>query len=149
MKIYKTLTYLLAASMIFSCSHKLPSYTDFNPIQKPQDKEEPKDDPTPTGPNLGYTVSPTGEDAFIDGDIVLEFKAAPVLGNTGFIKIYSSDGKEVDAINMADVSATPAKMEDNTLLTTCHDIIGAKSLDRKRAGSTAPACGLYLNDVEY
>ena len=23
------------------------------------------------------------------------------------------------------------------------------SLDRKRAGSTAPACGLYLNDVEY
>ncbi len=24
-----------------------------------------------------------------------------------------------------------------------------QSLDRKRAGSTAPACGLYLNDVEY
>ena len=24
-----------------------------------------------------------------------------------------------------------------------------ESLDRKRAGSTAPACGLYLNDVEY
>jgi hypothetical protein len=114
MKLQKTITLLAAITMACSCSHKLPSYTDFNPIQKPQDKEEPKDDPkddnTPTGPNLGYNVSPVGEDAFIDGDIVLEFKSAPVLGNGGFIRIYSSDGKEVDAINMADVTATPVKM---------------------------------------
>ena len=143
MKLHKTLMYLLAATMVFSCSHKLPSYTDLNPIQKPQDKEEPKeedpkDDNTPIGPNLGYTVSPIGTDAFVDGEIVLEFKAAPVLGNAGFIKIFSSDGKEVDMINMADVSATPVKMEDNTLLTTCHDILGAKSLDRKRVVNYKP-----------
>ena len=144
MKLHKTLTYLMAATMIFSCSHKLPSYTDFNPIQKPQDqgkeesKDEPKDDPTPTGPNLGYEVSPTGEGAYIDGDITLVFKSAPRLGNVGLIKIFSVDGTEVDKIDMADVADTPKKMADTTLLTTCHDILGAKTLDRKRVVNYKP-----------
>ena len=135
MKLHKSLSYFMAAALMFSCSQKLPSYSEFNPIQKPQDqeKEDPKeDDKTPAEPDLGYDVSPIGTDAFIDGDIVLEFKSAPTLGSTGLVKIYSSDGTEVDMIDMADVAATSVKMVDTTPFTTCHNMIGAKSQDRKR-----------------
>ena len=40
MKLHKSLSYFMAAALMFSCSQKLPSYSEFNPIQKPQDQEK-------------------------------------------------------------------------------------------------------------
>ena len=107
MKMNKTLLLLLAAALFNSCSNELPPYSHLNPNKPNQEKpgESGKEDETPAVPALGYDVSPVGDGAFIDGELALEFKSAPVLGTSGLIRIYSSDGTQVDMIDMADVAA--------------------------------------------
>ena len=140
MKISKISALLLAVISFNSCSQDLPPYTHLNPNKPQQEKpkEEEKEDTTPAAPALGYEVSPIGEDAYIDGELTLEFKSAPVLGSAGLIKIFSSDGTEVDMIDMADVAAAPVKMADTTPYNTCHDILGPKALNRWRVVNYKP-----------
>ena len=135
-----TRTILLLAAMLTACSNELPSYEHLHPDQKPQEepKEEPKDDPAPEKPDLGYNVTPTGEGAFIDEELVIEFKSAPALGTSGQIKIFTAEGKEVDMIDMADVAAGPVKMQNDTPYSTCHDVLGPNALKRWRVVNYVP-----------
>lgn len=140
MKIHKIPTLLLAVISFNSCSQELPPYSHLNPGKPQQEKpkEEGKEDNAPATPSLGYIVTPSGDHAYIDEELTLEFKSAPSLGTTGQIRIYSSDGTEVDMIDMADVTATPAKMADTTPYTTCHDLLGPAALKRWRVVNYKP-----------
>ena len=140
MKMNKTLLLLLAAALFNSCSNELPPYSHLNPNKPNQEKpgESGKEEETPAVPALGYDVSPVGDGAFIDGELALEFKSAPVLGTSGLIRIYSSDGTQVDMIDMADVAAAPVKMADTTPYNTCHNVLGPKSLNRWRVVNYKP-----------
>lgn len=61
-------------------------------------------------------VGPDGADAVcIDAPIVISFDSAPVLGTSGLIKVFTESGKEVDRIDMADMSQMTA-LEDGTLV---------------------------------
>ena len=140
MKTLKTLMLLMIAGSVSACSHDLPSYSDIHPNNPPQEKpkEEEKEEPAPDAPVLGYNVSPIGDEAYIDEELVLEFKSAPTLGTSGQIKIFTAEGTEVDMIDMEDVCATPAKMADTTPYNTCHDLLGPKSLNRWRVVNYKP-----------
>ena len=139
MKTYKILM-LLAALVFIACGDKLPSYSDLNPQTPPQEKpkEDEKVEPTPGTPSLGYNVSPTGTDAYVDEELTLEFKSAPTLGNSGLIRIFDSEGAEIDVIDMADVAAVPVKMADSTPYSTCHDVLGPADLKRWRVVNFKP-----------
>ena len=139
MKTHKILM-LLAALTFNSCGDELPSYSDLHPQTPPQEKpkEEEKDEPAPGTPALGYTVSPTGTDAYIDEELTLEFKSAPILGNSGLIRIFNSEGVEIDMIDMADVTASPVKMDNSTPYNTCHDVLGPEALKRWRVVNYKP-----------
>lgn len=139
MKLKTTITLSCLAALLLSCSNELPPYEHLHPNQKPQEEEEQKpEEPAPEVPTLSYEVFPTGEDAYPDGEMTLTFKGTPVLGTEGSIKIFSADGKEVDCIDMADVAATPVKMENDTPYNTCHDLLGPESLKRWRAVNYKP-----------
>ena len=140
MKKHMTFLLMTVAGMISACSHDLPSYSDIHPVKPPQEKpkEEDKEEQAPGTPALGYNVSPTGDNAYIDGELVLEFKSAPTLGTSGQIRIYNMEGAEVDMIDMADVVASPVKMADTTPYNTCHDVLGPKSLNRWRVVNYKP-----------
>lgn len=132
-----TLLILLSAILFISCDRGLPSYEQ---VHGKPDTEENKDDdkpgtqePVPEAPELGYEVLPSGEGAYIDGELILSFKSAPVPGKEGKIRIFKSDGTEVDMIDMADVAAGNAQMVNDTPFNTTIDLLGPKSLKRWRA----------------
>jgi len=66
---------------------------------------------------LGTAPVPGGsEDAIcVDAPIVVDFDSAPVLGTSGLIKVFTEDGKEVDRIDMADMSKM-VTLEDGTFI---------------------------------
>lgn len=133
----KTLFILLSATLLLSCDRSLPSYEH---IHGKPDTEDSKDDDqqgneeqVPEVPELGFEVAPVGEGAYIDGEFVLTFRSAPVLGQEGKIRIFSSEGTEVDMIDMADIAAGNGQMVNETPFNTTIDLLGPKSLKRWRA----------------
>lgn len=143
MTVMKTrLLTLLAASalLILSCDRELPDYEHIHGKPDVEETEQEEDKPSEDvpQPTLGYEVSPTGSNAYIDGTLTLTFKKEPVLGTAGQIKIYKEDGTLVDMIDMADVAATPVKMENNTPYNTTMDVLGPKSLSRWRVVNYKP-----------
>ena len=50
-----------------------------------------------------------------DAPLVISFDSAPVLGLAGLIKVFRSDGAEVDRINLADISTVDI-LEDGTMV---------------------------------
>lgn len=89
-------------------------------------------------PTLGYKVSPTGGNAFIDGTLTLTFEKETTLGAEGKINIYNVDETLVDMIDMADVAAAPVKMGNDTPYNTSMDVLGPKSLSRWRIVNYKP-----------
>ncbi|MCD8313385.1 MAG: pectinesterase family protein [Bacteroidales bacterium] len=87
-----------------------------------------------------YTLSPSGEGAYTDGELTITFESAPTLGTTGLIKIWeagadTSTDDPVDYIDMADVAAGISQMNKNTTtLNTAMDVLSAcaGSSDRYR-----------------
>ena len=51
----------------------------------------------------------------IDAPLVLEMDKKPVLGSSGLIRVFSSDGKEVDRIDLADLATVDVR-EDGTMV---------------------------------
>jgi pectin methylesterase-like acyl-CoA thioesterase len=83
------------------------------------------------------TVSPknNARAAFVDTRLAIEFPSAPVLGNSGIIGIYKTDGTKVDEINLAD--AQP-RLENGGLYNTSRiDLLPCG--DRVRAVNYRPA----------
>ena len=102
------------AAMLLSCTKGEPA-PESNPSQED----------VPAAPELGYEVSPTGGNVYTDTEIRLEFDSAPQLGNSGAIRIFTSDGDEVDCIMMEDVIAEKTTMDNNTIYNTAMDILEA------------------------
>lgn len=102
------------------------------------DGDDPAPQPTPgtnpPQPEPGiYTLSPTGAGAYRDAYLTLDFTdKVPVLGATGKIRIYTAGGVQVDEIDLADVAAGHALMENTTLYTTVMDAIGSRKLGAYR-----------------
>lgn len=140
MKFNLTTSILACAAIILtSCERDLPSYEQVH--GKPDNKEEnetPDTPDTPAVPELGYQVAPTGSGAYIDGELVLEFKSTPALGTSGQIKICDDKGAVVDMIDMADVAAQAVKLMDDTPYNTTHDLLGPASLKRWRVVNYKP-----------
>lgn len=91
-------------------------------------------DPEPPVVQTVYEASPAGRDACRDTYLILEFKTSPTLGTTGAIRIFRSDGTQVDYIDMADVAAAGERvqMTNTSLFTTVMDAIGSSVLGRYR-----------------
>lgn len=142
MKLTRNLCIIIASVFVASaCERELPSYEHIHgkPEQE-EDKEEENQKPggTPDIPTLGYEVTPTGEGAYVDGELILEFKTAPSLGSTGTIKIHKTDGTIVDMIDMAHVAATKEKLMNESLYNTTMDLLGPPSLKRWRVVNYKP-----------
>lgn len=88
-----------------------------------------------------YKALPAGAGACRDTYLTLEFKTAPRPGVTGAIRIFRSDGTQVDYIDMADAAAaseTPVRMEKTSLFTTAMDALGTPQLGRYRIVNYRP-----------
>lgn len=133
---------LLAASVLLtlSCKKELPDYEHIHgkPSVEENDKEDDKPAVDVPEPTLGYQVSPTGDNAYIDGTLSLTFEKETALGTKGLIRIYDADGTLVDMIDMAHITAAPVKMENDTPYDTSMDILGPKSLSRWRIVNYEP-----------
>ena len=104
----KRLTTFIAAILI-ACT----------PTANPEDEKPGPDNPsTPQTPETPVTPpepEPEPDGVCIDAPLVLELESAPVLGTAGSIVVYSSDGKEVDRIDLADM-ATVNMRPDGTMI---------------------------------
>ncbi len=58
---------------------------------------------------------PSAKTVCVDAPLVLEMSATPVLGTSGFIRVFKKDGTKVDEINFADISKT-VTLEDGTMI---------------------------------
>ncbi|WP_418983307.1 pectinesterase family protein [Alistipes sp.] len=116
----------LAAALFAACS------------SSDSDDPAPQPNPTPTpNPNpsveSSYTALPTGAGAYRDACLTLEFKsAAPSLGTSGKIRIYTAAGKQVDEIDLKDVAAERTQLVNTSLYTTAMDAIGSRKLGAYR-----------------
>lgn len=139
MKRFKLLTLMLlfVGTGAVSCGDK------DDPITPPQEPTETPEEPEVPQPEFGELdgcrIFPTGEGAYKDACLTLEFKTAPTLGASGEIRIFrASDGTEVDRIDMAEVSEGHERMEKNQIINTMHDVIGPKGLRRYRVVNYDP-----------
>ncbi|MBP5522344.1 MAG: hypothetical protein J6X82_08000 [Bacteroidales bacterium] len=97
----RTLTLLLLASFAICCKPEAnpdSGKTDDNTpvVPKPEPEPEPEPEPDP---------EPEVKGQCIDAPLVLTLEAAPELGSEGVIAVCSSDGKEVDRIDLADLAS--------------------------------------------
>jgi len=60
-------------------------------------------------------VDPAAETVCIDAPLVLTFDTTPVLGTSGHIRVFKSDGTQVDDIDLADI-ATVDILDDGTMI---------------------------------
>ena len=84
--------------------------------------------------NAPTPPDPEAETICVDATLVLELDSAPVLGNSGLIRIYTSDGTEVDRIDLADlatvdilesgVTVPKTQMKNDSKFTSFMDALG-------------------------
>ena len=72
-------------------------------------------DTTPQEVTLTTPPDPSAKTVCVDAPLVLEMSATPVLGTSGFIRVFRKDGTKVDEINLADISKT-VTLEDGTMI---------------------------------
>ena len=63
----------------------------------------------------GTAPSPSSETICVDAPLVLELDSAPVLGNSGLIKIFTASGQEVDRIDLADRAGVTTREDGITV----------------------------------
>lgn len=84
--------------------------------------------------NAPTPPDPDAKTVCVDATLVLELDSAPVLGNSGLIRIYTSDGTEVDRIDLADlatvdilesgVTVPKTQMKNDSKFTSFMDALG-------------------------
>ncbi len=72
--------------------------------------------------SIGFTTTgssqpdvPAADAVCVDAPLVLKLDSAPVLGSSGCIKVFTSEGKEVDMIDLADLSGVSIR-EDGCMI---------------------------------
>ena len=58
---------------------------------------------------------PSAKTVCVDAPLSLELSSTPVLGTSGYIRVFRKDGTKVDEINLADISKT-VTLEDGTMI---------------------------------
>ena len=58
---------------------------------------------------------PSAKTVCVDAPLTLELSSTPVLGTSGYIRVFRKDGTKVDEINLADISKT-VTLEDGTMI---------------------------------
>lgn len=59
----------------------------------------------------GIPTDPHAVKVCVDAPLVLELDSAPTLGTSGLIKVFTSSGKEVDRINLADIATVNVRSD--------------------------------------
>lgn len=98
---YLRITLLLLASLAICCK----------PAEDPSEGGNDKPDPvTPTpDPDHNPEPEPAVKLLCIDAPLVLQLDAEPVLGSSGAIVVYTSEDKEVDRIDLADLAGVTVR----------------------------------------
>ena len=70
-----------------------------------------------TSPEVTLTTppDPSAKTVCVDAPLTLELSSTPVLGTSGYIRVFKKDGTKVDEINLADISKT-VTLEDGTMI---------------------------------
>lgn len=136
MKKLKTLMFvavLFAAVGLVACGGDDEPINNQQEEPTPDPKPTPDPDPVPTpDPEPVGPYFPTGDNAYKDTTLEIEFESVPTLGTSGLIKIFKADGTQVDYIDMADVAAARVRMEKNQTITTAMNVIGNRQVKRYR-----------------
>lgn len=72
-------------------------------------------DTTPQEVTLTTPPDPSAKTVCVDAPLSLELSSTPVLGTSGYIRVFRKDGTKVDEINLADISKT-VTLEDGTMI---------------------------------
>ncbi|MBQ9652998.1 MAG: hypothetical protein IJV32_02110 [Bacteroidales bacterium] len=70
---------------------------------------------TPQEVTLTTPPDPSAKTVCVDAPLTLELSSTPVLGTSGYIRVFRKDGTKVDEINLSDISKT-VTLEDGTMI---------------------------------